>query len=199
MTVANWNDKYAAADLLWSAGPNRFVEAYCSDLDPGRAIDLAAGEGRNAVWLAERGWDATAVDFSDVAIAKAEEMASNRGVPITAVVADLIDYQPTPAGFDLVIVAYFHVPALQRSLVLGRAGGAVAPGGRLLLVGHDLSNLEHGHGGPQDPDVLASPADIVADLTPTLVIDRAEVLDRIIETPQGPIVAKDTYVEAHKE
>jgi SAM-dependent methyltransferase len=193
------NEKYDATELLWSAGPNQFVESFCKPLPPGRAIDLAAGEGRNAVWLAELGWDATAVDFSDIAIAKAEEMAQRRGVEITAVVADLNDYTPAPDGYDLVIVAYFHVPEVERSTILRRAAQAVAPGGKFLLVAHDLSNIGHGHGGPQDPDVLTTPEGVVADLGPALVIDRAEVIDRLVETESGTITAKDTYVEAHRE
>ena len=72
--LQKWDDRYAASELVWSAGPNLFVEELCRDLAPGRSIDLAAGEGRNAVWLAEQGWDSTAVDFSAVGLAKAEEM-----------------------------------------------------------------------------------------------------------------------------
>jgi SAM-dependent methyltransferase len=199
MTIAAWNEKYAATELLWSSGPNQFVEAYCTNLPPGRAIDLAAGEGRNAVWLAARGWDATAVDFSDVAVARVEEMAASRGVSITAVVADLVDYVPTPGGYDLVVIAYFHVPVDERSPTLRRAAEALAPGGHLILIAHDLSNIEHGHGGPQDPGVLATPQDIVADLGPGVVIDRAEVIDRLVDTESGTVAAKDTYVEAHRE
>ena len=199
MSSAHWNDKYAEAELLWSAGPNQFVEAYCQDLTPGRAIDLAAGEGRNAVWLAEQGWDATAVDFSEVAIAKAEQMAANRGISINAVVADLVDYVPTPGGYELVVVAYLHVPAGERTLILRRAAEAVAPGGHFLLIGHDLSNIDHGIGGPQDPGVLPTPADIVGDIAAALVVDRAEVVDRMVDTEAGTVAAKDTYVEAHRE
>ena len=68
--AAGWDERYAATDLVWSAGPNQFVEAACADLPPGRAVDLAAGEGRNAIWLARRGWQVTAVDFSQVGLDK---------------------------------------------------------------------------------------------------------------------------------
>jgi len=199
VTIAHWNDKYAETELLWSAGPNQFVETFCRDLPTGRAIDLAAGEGRNAVWLAEQGWEATAVDFSDVGIAKAEQMAASRGVSINAVVADLTEYVPTPGGYDLVVVAYLHVPPGERTLMLRRAAEAVAPSGRLLLIAHDLSNIEHGHGGPQDPTVLPTPEDIVSDIGSELTIDCAKVIDRMVETESGSVAAKDTYVEAHRE
>ncbi|MEL0282956.1 MAG: SAM-dependent methyltransferase, partial [Ilumatobacter sp.] len=62
MDAAGWDERYAGTDLVWSAGPNVFIEEICAGLEPGSALDLAAGEGRNAVWLAERGWDVTAVD-----------------------------------------------------------------------------------------------------------------------------------------
>ncbi|MFL6133228.1 MAG: class I SAM-dependent methyltransferase, partial [Nocardioidaceae bacterium] len=64
MDARAWDERYAASELIWSATPNRFVEAELTSLPPGRAVDLAAGEGRNALWLADRGWHVTAVDFS---------------------------------------------------------------------------------------------------------------------------------------
>ncbi len=94
MDQHGWNDRYAAADLVWSAEPNQFFADAVRDLTPGRALDLGTGEGRNAMWLAERGWDVTAVDFSDVAIDKARQIAARRDVRVTWVVADLRDYNP---------------------------------------------------------------------------------------------------------
>jgi SAM-dependent methyltransferase len=138
-------------------GPNQFVADLVADLTPGRAIDLAAGEGRNAIWLAEQGWDATAVDFSEVAIGKAREIAERRGVAITTEVADLTAYEPSPGEYDLVVIAYLQIPAEQLDPVLARAAAAVAPGGTFLLVNHDRANLDGGYGGPQHPSVLTTP------------------------------------------
>ncbi len=82
MDAAGWNERYAGTDLVWSAGPNAFVEQICSSLTPGTALDLAAGEGRNALWLAELGWEVTAVDFSSVGLEKARRAAAaSRGAP----------------------------------------------------------------------------------------------------------------------
>ena len=85
MDAEAWNERYRTSELMWSAGPNQFVEAELADLAPGRAVDLAAGEGRNAIWLARRGWQVTAVDFSQVALDKGRAIAGD--LPIAWVCA----------------------------------------------------------------------------------------------------------------
>jgi SAM-dependent methyltransferase len=186
----SWDAKYAGPDYLWSEKPNRFLVAELDGAAPGRALDLACGEGRNAVWLAQQGWRVTGVDFSGVALAKAAALAESCGVEVEWVAADLLDYRP-PAEFDLVIVFYLQVPADERSLMLGRAAEALAPGGTLLVVGHDLLNLTEGHGGPQVPEVLYTPDDVVGDV-PGLVVERAERVRR----PVGEAEAIDVLVRA---
>ncbi|HET9460579.1 MAG TPA: class I SAM-dependent methyltransferase, partial [Gaiellaceae bacterium] len=101
MRREHWDRKYAASELLWSATPNRFVVAELAELEPGRALDLACGEGRNALWLAGLGWDVVGVDFSEVAIARAREYAGRERFEIEYVCADLLDYEPEPNAFDL--------------------------------------------------------------------------------------------------
>lgn len=169
----DWNRRYAEAELVWSAGPNRFLVAETEALPPGRALDLACGEGRNALWLAERGWDVTAVDFSDVAVAKGR--ARNPAVDFQ--VADVLEYEPAEQAYDLVIVFYLQLPADEMQEALGRGARAVAPGGTFLLVGHDLRNLTDGRGGPQDARVLYRAEEIPASL-PGLEVERAEPVDR---------------------
>jgi SAM-dependent methyltransferase len=197
----DWDARYASTDLVWSAEPNRFVEAETLDLPPGRAIDLAAGEGRNAIWLAERGWTATAVDFSRVALDKASSLAAARGVTIETVEADVTTYQPEAGAFDLVLVAYLHTSAFDRAAWLAHAAAALAPGGTLLIVGHDRTNIEHGYGGPQDPAVLATPEGLAAELDGLesgLEIEKAECVERVVDTPEGARVAIDHVVRARR-
>ena len=198
MDAQTWNQRYSETELMWSAGPNLFVEQLCRDLTPGRSIDLAAGEGRNAIWLAEQGWDSTAVDYSDVAIDKARQIAAKRGVTITAEVADLMEYEPSPDAYDLVVIAYLQIPDERLTPILGRAAAAVAPGGTFVLVCHDRENLEGGYGGPQHPDVLTTPDQVVAAIGDRLTIDRAEVAERQVQTDDGERVALDTLVLAHR-
>jgi SAM-dependent methyltransferase len=199
MKAEDWNRRYADRELLWTARPNRFLVAEAESLPPGRALDLACGQGRNAVWLAELGWRVLGVDFSDVAIGKAHELAAARGVEAEWLVADLAAYVPDPAAYDLVILFYLQVAADERRVIVRRAAGALAPGGTFLLVGHDLRNLGSGHGGPQDPDVLYLPEDVAADLDGTgLELERAEAVDRPVEMPDGERTAIDALVRARR-
>jgi SAM-dependent methyltransferase len=194
-----WNRRYADRELVWTSEPNRFLVAEAARLGPGRALDLACGEGRNAVWLAERGWRVTGVDFSEVGLEKARALAEARGVHARWIVADLLDYTPEPQAFDLVLVFYLQVPAMQRRPMLRAAADSVAPGGLFLLVGHDSRNLEHGHGGPQDPAVLYTAGEVVGDLEGAgLEIERAETVRRPVQTPEGERVALDALVRARR-
>jgi SAM-dependent methyltransferase len=191
----SWDERYAAAELLWSAGPNRFVVDECSDLAPGRALDLACGEGRNAMWLAERGWHVTAVDFSNVALERGRKIAEQRGVDVQWEFADVTAYEPAAKQFDLVLVMYLQLPANERAVAFGRAAGAVAPGGTLLVVGHDVANVEHGHGGPRDASVCYSPSDVTACFD-DLRVDKAVTVERPVDTDDGVRVALDALVRA---
>lgn len=198
MTSGDWDRRYESPALIWSGEPNRFLRAEVEDMPPGRALDLACGEGRNAVWLASRGWDVTGVDFSGRALVKARVLAADRGVAVRLVEADLSEYVPEPGGADLVVVLYLHVPPPERALVLARAAAALAPGGVMLAIGHDLINLTEGHGGPHDPDLLWTPEDVAAEL-PGLVVERAERVRRPVATESGEAEAIDTLVRASRE
>jgi SAM-dependent methyltransferase len=194
-----WNVRYARRGFLWTSDPNRFLVAETSTLACGRALDLACGEGRNTVWLAERGWQVIGVDFSKVALKKARGLADARGVDADWIAADLLDYQPEHRAFELVLLFYLQVPSAQRHTIVRAAAQAVAPGGVFLLVGHDSSNLGDGHGGPSNPAVLYTAPEIAADLQGTgLRIDRAEPVQRTVPTPEGDRVARDALVRARR-
>ncbi|HET9123530.1 MAG TPA: class I SAM-dependent methyltransferase [Solirubrobacteraceae bacterium] len=196
---AAWDRRYQTSELVWTAEPNRFLVAETAALPPGRALDLACGEGRNAVWLAERGWDVTGVDFSAVGIQKARALAERRGVQGHWVVGDLRSDELRGEAFDLVIIFYLHVPAAERLQIMRRAARAVAVGGIFLLVGHDRSNLEEGCGGPQNPEVLYGAADITEDIAGSgLEIERAERVQRPVSTDEGERTAWDVLVRAHR-
>jgi SAM-dependent methyltransferase len=192
-----WNRRHRQGRLLFGAEPNRFLVAEVGELPPGRALDLACGSGRNAVWLAARGWTVTAVDFSDVALAQARALAAERGVEVEWLEGDLLEWQPADGAFDLVVVLYLQVPADERRGILARAAAAVAPGGTLLVVGHDLENLNGGHGGPKDPRVLFTPAQVAGEL-PGLEIEKAERVLRPVETQDGEAQAIDALIRARR-
>jgi SAM-dependent methyltransferase len=196
-----WDERYAGTDLVWSATPNRWVEQVAGGLAPGRVLDLAGGEGRNALWLADRGWQATVVDFSRVALDRARALAVQRfgaeDQRLVTVHADLLTYLPEPASFDLVLVVYLHLTAEARRTVLRMAATAVAPSGHLLVVAHDSTNLTAGVGGPQDSRVLYTSEDIESDLAGRgLVIERSGTVLRTVETENSPREAVDALLLA---
>jgi hypothetical protein len=148
------------------------------------------------VWLAEQGWRVTAVDFSRIAIDKARTLAARRGVYVAWRVADVVTWIPEPGEYDLVVLSYLQLPDAQRKIVWTNAAAAVAPGGTFFLVGHATRNVREGYGGPQDPDVCYSPADVVATLG-ELSILRAEEVTRPVTTPDGtPASAIDCIARA---
>jgi len=201
MDAKDWDSRYDQTDLMWSQGPNQWIEQVTAELPPGMALDLAAGEGRNAIWLASRGWEATALDFSTVALERAARIASERlgdgATRFTTQCEDLFTYSPDPRAYDLVIVVYLQVAANQRTRVMRAAAEAVAPGGTLVVTAHDTENAAAGHGGPQDPAVLYSAADVTADIDGAgLTVQRAELVTRVVTTPDGEREALDCLVVA---
>ena len=181
MRREDWDRRYAAVENLWAVKPNRFLVAEVAGLTPGRALDLACGEGQNAIWLASLGWTVLGVDYSEVAISKGRARAERDGVHVELVCADLVSYEPEFSAFDLVLVLYLHIPAQERRSVFERAAAAVAPGGTFVFVGHDLTNLTDGVGGPSDPDLLCTPDEIASEL-PSLEIEKAE---RVLRDVRG--------------
>ncbi|MEO5873503.1 MAG: class I SAM-dependent methyltransferase [Streptosporangiaceae bacterium] len=190
MEAQEWDRRYAAQELLWSATPNQFVEAEFTGARPGRALDLACGEGRNAGWLAGLGWQVTAVDFSPVAVDRGRATVADTAADtaIEWIVADLTSWPIPEDAYDAVIVAYLHLPQTDMAAILGRATRALRPGGVLLFVGHDRSNTV---GGPQDPRILHTPATVAGSLA-GLEITRAESVPREV----GDRFATDTLVRA---
>lgn len=202
MDAAEWDARYTKHELVWGAGPNRSVAEELAELPAGQALDVACGEGRNAIWLASRGWQAVGVDFSTTGLQRATRLAAEAGV------ADRTEFlrgdvigDPLPQGsFDAIVVAYLQVPADQRRRALRFAAEGLAPGGTLLVVAHDSANLAEGYGGPQDPAVLYTPSDVVADLhdLSCLSVEKDERVLRQVETPDGERTAIDVLVRVRR-
>jgi len=190
-----WDERYRSKDSVWGAAANRFVVEAFAGRPVGRALDLACGEGRNALWLAGLGWTVTAVDFADTAVERGRQASQAAGLGVEWITDDLLSYEPAPGSFDAVVIAYLHLPAEQMATVLERAAAALAPGGMLMLVGHDVRNLTEGVGGPQDAALLHTPERVVAHLD-GLRVERAESVDRPVEAAPRPAV--DTLVVAVK-
>jgi SAM-dependent methyltransferase len=169
MDRAAWDARYAADGRLWSTEPNVWAVEALGGLAPGTALDLGTGEGRHALWLAADGWHVTAVDFSAEALRTARAVQTANAPQTTALIdwihSDVLAYEPEPRAADAVLLMYIHLPAAQRRALVQSAAQALAPGGTLLVVGHDRTNPTEGTGGPSDPEVLFTAAGVVADLS----------------------------------
>jgi ubiquinone/menaquinone biosynthesis C-methylase UbiE len=182
----DWDERYAERQQ-WSSEPNALIAELLAGLPPGDAVDLAAGEGRHALWLAARGWQVTAVDFSAVGLGRGSSQTGAERV--TWVTADVTTWTAPQNSHDLVLVAYLHLPEADTLAVLTRAVGWLRPGGRLLVLGHDVENIASGVGGPQEPAIMHS-VDRLAPVAELLAVDRLAQVRR--ETPAG--TALDTLL-----
>ena len=164
----SWDERYRSRSALWSRNPNPQLVAEAGDLTPGTALDVGAGEGADAIWLASRGWHVTAVDLSAVALERAAAHASESGPDIAAridwVHEDVTSWNPGPGRYDLVSVQYVHLLPGPRQAMLARLEAAVAPGGTLLIVGHHPSDLETSVPRPNVPGLLITADDMAAGL-----------------------------------
>ncbi|MGZ4560349.1 MAG: class I SAM-dependent methyltransferase [Mycobacteriaceae bacterium] len=151
MDASSWDKRYESEPVPWGTAPAAALAERIAPLAPGRAVDLACGDGRHAHWLAERGWQVTGVDFSPVAIDRAR--ATDPASRIDWHVGDVTDWAPT-GSVDLVVMSFLHLPMAQLVTVLARAGSWLSPTGRLLYLGHARENHTRGVGGPPDPTVL---------------------------------------------
>lgn len=190
MTSTDWDERYRQTDRLWSKEPNIFVADRLGHNEPGVGLDVASGEGRNAIWLAEQGWEMTAVDFSEVAVDRGRAASEK----VKFVVADVLSWEP-PEPYDLVLIAYLHLAESQMREVIERVSSWLKPGGELFLIGHDKSNIEKGHGGPQVPEVLNDVEAIVRWLDGLEIVE-AQVVRRPVDTDDGRVYARDALVRA---
>lgn len=197
MDAQAWDERYSGNELVWGAPPNPVVVEFATALPHGRALDLACGEGRHALWLATRGWQVTGIDYSGVAIDKARRIASQAPRSVRErlhyVQGDVTTINVEP-DYDLVLMIFLHLPPSQRRTLVARAIDALKPGGTLMILGHDSRNLTDGVGGPHDAELLYTPDDVREDLAGRLEVDRAE--RRYRETDAGRAV--DAVVVARK-
>ncbi|MCD2111869.1 class I SAM-dependent methyltransferase [Rhodococcus rhodochrous] len=197
MDAQDWNEKYAASELIWGAPPNPVVVEYAASLPHGRALDLGCGEGRHSLWLATRGWEVVGVDFSEVALDKARRIAAqapSRSRDRLRYVHGDVTADSFEGEYDLILSVYLHFPPPQRKALLDRAINSLKPEGILIFLGHDAINPEEGVGGPQDKEILYTPTDLVDEIAGRLEITIAE--RRYRETDAGTAI--DALVVARK-
>jgi len=187
-----WEDRYGQPGRAWSGRPNAALVAEATALTPGRALDVGSGEGGDALWLAARGWQVTGVDISQNALDKAAALAREREdvdpARLTWQQADLTGWSPTRTSFDLVTAHFMHLPLVDRERLFPALADAVAPGGTLLVVGHDADALPGGAGRHGDPGMLFTVDEVVGRLSPDAWrVEVAEVRPRDMTGPDGDV------------
>ncbi|MDG3010246.1 class I SAM-dependent methyltransferase [Rhodococcus sp. D2-41] len=202
MDASAWDERYRQSDLVWGAPPNPVVVEYVTSLPHGSAVDVGCGEGRNAIWLATRGWETTGIDFSQVALDKAAQIVADHPRPVRERlhwVCDDLLAADLGTGRDLILIVFIHLPAEQRRTLLDRAVAALRPGGTLLMLGHHSRNLHEGVGGPPDAQILFTPQDVVADLggaDDSVAMEIVVAKDHLRETEAGTAI--DALVVARR-
>jgi ubiquinone/menaquinone biosynthesis C-methylase UbiE len=166
------------------------VENRLAGHTPGVGLDLASGEGRNAIWLAGLGWEMTAVDFSGVAIARGREMSDR----VRFIEADVLAWEPD-RSFDLVLIAYLQIEAEPLSDLVRKTSRWLTDGGELFMIGHDISNIDEGVGGPQVPEILWDVELIVSCLDELTVVESG-VVERPVDVEGRVAHARDALVRA---
>jgi SAM-dependent methyltransferase len=201
---AAWDERYQSRSSLWSGKPNPNLVSETQALTAGSALDAGAGEGADAIWLAEHGWRVTAIDVSGVALQRAAAHAADRGAEVAERMewrqADLRSWDPGAEAFDLVAVHYLQMPAAMRAEVFGRLAAAVAPGGTLLIVGHHPSDLQTTVPRPPLPELFYTGDDIAAllDATDWKIVTN-DAPGRAVTDPDGnPVTIHDTVLRASR-
>jgi SAM-dependent methyltransferase len=209
-----WDERYRSSATLWSGHPNPQLVTEAAGLAPGTALDAGCGEGADVIWLARRGWQVTGADLSPVALERAAARAAEAGPQIAGRIswrrADLLaaGQGADPAGqavlapdrYDLISAQFLHFPAAPRAALIRALAAAVAPGGTLLFVGHDPSDLLTTVPRPPDPGLFATPAELAALLDPAgWEIISADARPREVTDPEGhPATIRDAVLAARR-
>ncbi len=199
-----WDERYRSHPAVWSGRPNPQLVTETAGLTPGTALDAGSGEGADALWLAERGWQVTAVDFSATALKRSAARATALGADIAGrtrwVHADLTEWAPADGKFDLVSAQFMHLPPAPRQALFTRLAAAVAPGGTLLIVGHHPGDLQTTMHRPHRPDMFFTAEDIARSLDPgQWDVVTADARPRAATDPEGhDVTIHDAVLRARR-
>jgi len=182
MSNTFWNERYSGDDLVYGEAPNDFLALVAKSFPAtGRAIDLGAGEGRNALFLASRGLEVLAVDQSEVGMQKAQRLARERGLKLRTQAVDLQEFDADHESFDVISSIFVHLPVAIRAAVHARVGAWLKRGGLFVLEAYAPDQIERGTGGPKDPELLASLETILGELAGLEIEHQAELVRNVSE------------------
>jgi SAM-dependent methyltransferase len=201
-TQGFWDERYGSAATIWSGNPNLHLVAQVADLRPGTALDVGSGEGADAIWLAEQGWQVTGMDVSMVALERAAQLAAAAGQDVADRItwqhADILTWDPAPRQFDLVSAQFMHLPRSAREAVYRRLAAAVRPEGSLLIVGHHPSDLETTTRGHKVADLFFTAEQVAAGLDPGdwQVVVAASPERQTLDSDGRPLTISDAVMHA---
>lgn len=198
-----WDERYRSAAKVWSGNPNPHLVADLASLSPGLALEVGAGEGADAIWLAEQGWTVTAADISQVALDRGIAQANAMGAPISTMITwelvDLISQPPAARAYDLVSVHFMHLPSRQREPMYEQLADAVRSGGTFFVVGHHPSDLQTTVKRPPEPDLLFTPEELTANLGAGWEVLASDSRPRSVTDAEGnEVMVHDTVVMARR-
>jgi 2-polyprenyl-3-methyl-5-hydroxy-6-metoxy-1,4-benzoquinol methylase len=194
----NWDERYSAPDFAYGTAPNDFIASVTDKIPKGKILSLAEGEGRNAVYLASLGYEVTGVDGSEVGLRKALKLASEHGVTITTILADLGEFLIESEQWDGIIACYCHVPSIIRIPLHQAAVQGLKPGGVFVLEAFSKEQITYNTGGPQSPDLLMSLDDLKQELTGLEFIHAVQIEREVREGNRHTGLASVVQVLARK-
>ena len=198
--AAEWDARYSERDgSMWSGRPNGRLVAEVADLEPGRALDVGCGEGADAIWLAHRGWEVTAIDVSDVAIGRAREAAERSGVHVEWIAADALATKLPVRAFDLISMQYPALPKAAGEPAVRALLDTVSAGGLLLAVYHDLDDEHRAHMKTRgvDPDDYVGVEELAGMLGDDFTVELHAVEPRV-DPPPGTAHIADAVLRARR-
>ncbi|MDU0458391.1 MAG: class I SAM-dependent methyltransferase [Geobacteraceae bacterium] len=181
MNTTNWDQRYSEPGYTYGTTPNTFLVSVVNRIPPGRVLMLAEGEGRNAVYLASLGYRITAVDASAVGLGKALELAAERGVSLTTVVADLDRFEIEPGQWDAIVSSFCHIPSAIRIPLHRKVVNGLKPGGVFVLEGFSKEQMDYDTGGPKSLDMLMSIEELLQELAGLEIIHAATLVRDVKE------------------
>lgn len=187
-----WDERYSAEEYIYGKDPNEFLAKAATRIPKGKVLCLAEGEGRNAVFLAEQGYEVVAVDSSSVGLEKAKKLAKERGVEIEAIVADLGNFEIKPDSWDGIVSIFAHLPPDVRKALHKKVVSGLRSGGVILLEAYRPDQLKYKTGGPPTAEFMMTVESLEKELE-GLKFEHAVELDRdivegLFHTGKGAVV-----------
>ncbi|MBR8537261.1 class I SAM-dependent methyltransferase [Carboxylicivirga sediminis] len=194
-----WNERYESKDYFYGTEPNSAYKSFIDNNTPGKLLLPAEGEGRNAVYAATKGWDVTAIDFSEEARKKALNLAKSKNTSITYHIGDVQQLEFQAHTFDYIACVFMHLPSEQLQLIYKRLMNLLKPQGLLLIVGFNKNQLKYSSGGPRNEDWLFSAENLKDQFNDCVIIQAKDYKTTLNEGNGHEGVAEITIVEIKKE